>query len=1083
MTEANHEPTAGAASDVPAAELKPITVFTEIEDIFARAVDGMPIYERLGKLAGVAEKIGTDLTNGFPSAQVEQRRAEHGKNQLPEERLLTFWEILLNAWSDHMIILLAIAALIAIILGLTTPHPGEEYVDRKTGWIEGFAIIVSITLVTTVSSVNDYTKEQKFAKLTRDASKQPTKVIRDGQIVTIDVSEVVVGDLMQIAPGLVMPVDGFFVTGMSVVIDESSVTGENDPKKKSIDQPFYLAGTIVNTAENAVVLVGAVGVRSFGGKLLMETRNDEGEIRATPLQNRLDDMAEQIGKLGLSAAILLFIALSIVEIVRFARKDPKADGKNWLSYFLLCVAIVVVAVPEGLPLAVTVALAYSQNNMRKDNNQVRRLKACEIMGNATQICSDKTGTLTQNKMSVVQCCIGNKNLKVTKPGDYAEAISFAECNPATLKLFLDSAAFNSSSEKRRVGDKWKWELDKGNKTDDALLDFVDRLQLEQATNEHLPHQLSRAKLVPGSFCVYPFTSDRKRMSVVVKIDGVTYFFVKGGADQIVPLCTEIVDENGKEVALTAEGRDAVEKRIKDYASCAYRNIGFAYKILPSDFFIDMENEPDVPLVWLGVVGIQDPLRPEVKEAVRKCKNAGVKVRMCTGDNIDTAIAISKECGIFANSSGDLAMTGLEFRNLVYDCYGDEERMKEFNSILNKMTVMARSQPLDKQLLVLMLMLKGEVVAVTGDGTNDAPALKLANVGFCMRSGTDIAVKSADIVLLDDNFKSVQRAVVWGRTVNDNIRKFLQLQLTINVSSVLLTFIGSLAADNSSPLTTVQLLWLNLVMDSFAAIALATEQPSEQCLSRGPIHRQASLVSRRMMVTILLPAIWTLIATLVLLQVGHDWFGVEPAITKGELITRYNVEHLTIIFNIFVMASLFQMFNARKLYEELNIFEGLISRSKPFCVIILICFGFQAIAVQLFRDFIQTRPLRWNQWLGCIAASVPVLPIVFFSRFIPITEPDYSDEFDNEELDDEAKKMMAKVTKLVDENAVKRAAEIGNQLAKSKAQRRAQLWAKLKAHHVSSLRIVSAIRRAHVEKDLKNSFATDMYEQYKKTHSH
>ena len=1039
----------------------------------------MPIYERLGGLKGIAQGLGTDLEQGIPSASVDQRRADHGENKLPEERLLTFWEILLNAWSDHMIIILAIAAVVSIVLGLTVPPHGSTEVDRKTGWVEGFAIIVSIVIVTTVSSVNDYSKEKKFAKLTRDASKQSIKVVRDGKLVAVDVTEVVVGDLMHINPGLVMPVDGFYVAGLSVVIDESSVTGENDPKKKSAEYPFFLAGTIVNTAENAVVLVGAVGERSFGGKLLMETRGD-GEIKATPLQNRLDDMAEEIGKLGLGAAVLLFLALSIVEIVRFATHDSKADGKNWLSYFLLCVAIVVVAVPEGLPLAVTVALAYSQNKMREDNNQVRRLKACEIMGNATQICSDKTGTLTQNKMSVVQCCIGNRTLKVATPGDVAEAIAFPECHAATLKLFLDSTAINSSSHKTFANGKWTWDGDKGNKTDNAILDFVDRLNFDQVTNEHLPHQLARSRLVPGDFAVYPFTSDRKRMSVAAKLDGLTYFFVKGGAEQILPLCQQIVDVNGAEIAMTPEARTVIEMRIKDYAFSAYRNIGFAYKILPAGSEIS-EDEPEVDLVWLGLLGIQDPLRPEVKEAVRKCQHAGVTVRMCTGDNIDTAIAISKECGIFMNSRGDMAMTGLEFRNLVYDSFGDDGRMKEFYSILSKMTVMARSQPLDKQLLVLMLMLKGEVVAVTGDGTNDAPALKLANVGFCMKSGTDIAVKSADIVLLDDNFRSVQRAVVWGRTVNDNIRKFLQLQLTINIASVLLTFIGALAADNSSPLTTVQLLWLNLVMDSFAALALATEQPSEQCLLRGPVHRQAPLVSRRMWLTIMVAAVWTLIVTLVLLQVGHNWFGVTPSIEQGELKTKYNIEHLTIIFNIFVICSLLQMFNSRKLYEELNVFEGL-QRSLPFIVIVIICFGFQAICVELFRDFMQTRPLTWAQWLGCFAAALPVLPLVIASRLIPISEPDYTDEFDPEELDDEAKNMLKKVTQLVAESEAKRGDQVGDQLKKSKQQRYGQLWRKVKAVKLNPIRVVAAFRRATVERDLHSSFSRMLFDQVKKQHS-
>lgn len=1068
-----------------------------LENIFGRASEGMPIYEGLGGIEGIAKSLDSNLETGVSAASVEHRRTFFGANELPEEEPLTFWQILLAAWSDHMIILLTIAAIVALVLGLTVPHDGETEVDYKKGWIEGFAIIVSVLIVTTVSSVNDYRKEQKFRQLTEANSAQPIQVVRDGSIVTVDVTELVVGDLVMINPGLVMPVDGFFVKGMSVVVDESSVTGENDPKKKNAGAPIFLTGTVVNTAENCTVLVAAVGERSFGGKLLMSSRQEGGPSN-TPLQDRLDDLANLIGRFGLGAALILFIALCIIEGVKFSRDDPDADGQKFLEYFLLCVAIVVVAVPEGLPLAVTIALAYSQARMHDDNNQVRRLRACETMGNATQICSDKTGTLTQNLMSVVQGNVAQSYFKVQKPGDFPvkveiDALKAGGATEKIVDLLFESIAVNSSSSKVIVykdkdgndieGGKWVWETDKGNKTDNALLDFADRLVLteEDSKNEQTrPHQRRRAQYPEGKFMMFPFTSDRKRMScVVLREDGKMVMYVKGGSEQILPLCQTEIQADGNVVPISDERRTAIEQQIKNFANEANRTIGLAFAELPDSAL--PEDEPTLPLTWLAVVGIQDPLRPEVVEAVRKCQHAGVVVRMCTGDNIDTAVAISKQCGIYNRARGDIALTGKEFRNMVYDSFGDEERMAKFWPVFERMTVMARSQPLDKQLLVLMLMCRGEVVAVTGDGTNDAPALRLANVGFVMRSGTDIAVKSADIILLDDNFRSVQRAVVWGRTVNDNIRKFLQLQLTINVVSVLLTFVGSLStSSNASPLTTVQLLWLNLIMDTLAALALATESPSEDCLNRGPVHRKAGLVSRRMWTTILAAALYSLACTLVILYVGHEWFAVSPAWKKNKIVVKDNREHLTIVFNIFVMTALWQMLNARKLYTEVNIFEGF-SRSWQFCVIFVFCFGFQALAVELFGDFMQVQGLNWKQWLGCIAASIPVLPIVFCSRFLPIPEEVYPKEFDDEDLDDDAKKMLAKLTEEVEAQAQQREEARGKHLDYARQVRIRALWGKVRAHHVTGPQIVKAFRRAKHDGDYRSPQTVEMYSKFRREH--
>ncbi|KAK7197423.1 vacuolar-type Ca2+-ATPase [Novymonas esmeraldas] len=1077
---------AGGAAAVPPAAPGSFTeaeraigaeVQAPLENIFGRANEAMPLYEQLGRLEGALQALRSSAKDGIDVTTVEARRDFFGKNALPEDPPLTFWEIYKAAWGDSMIRLLTVAAIVSLILGLTVPDPGQTEVNYKTGWIEGFAILCSVLLVTSVSSVNDYRKEQKFHKLTEENSAQPIRVRRGGKEVTIDVTDIVVGDIVNLSSGLVVPVDGFYVTGMSVVIDESSVTGENDPKKKTAEAPIILTGTVVNTAEDAYMLACAVGERSFGGKLLMESRG-AGAPRPTPLQERLDELAELIGRVGLSAALLLFALLAGMEAFRMLRHEPGTSYRHFLDFFLLCVAIVAVAVPEGLPLAVTIALAYSQNKMHDDNNQVRRLRACETMGNATQICSDKTGTLTQNLMSVVQGYLGMQRFRINQPGDLPEPISaLRDVNARNRARLLEGISINSSSEKvvstadkegHTVAPYWQWVTDKGNKTDNALLAFVDRVAMTEADARDMksrPHQRIREACRQRGYTMFPFTSDRKRMSAVVRQeDGTLLHHVKGGSDRILPLCDRYVNEAGDEVPMTDEARGLITAQLRSFATDANRTIGVAYTVIKESDI--PEDEPTEKLVWLCLLGIQDPLRPEVANAVMKCQMAGVTVRMCTGDNLDTAIAISRQCGIFNRSRGDLAMTGQDFRNLVYDAYGDDDRMAKFWPVLDHMTVMARSQPLDKQLLVLMLMTRGEVVAVTGDGTNDAPALRLANVGFVMRSGTDIAVKSADIVLLDDNFRSVQRAVVWGRCVNDNIRKFLQLQLTVNYVSVALTFIGALmAGGRSSPLTTVQLLWVNLIMDTLAALALATEEPSEECLRRPPIHRKAPLVSRRMHVTITLVAAYHLIVTLVSQLFAYGWFNVQ----------RYSREHQTFVFNVFVFGALFQMFNCRKLYQEIDVFEGF-ERSKPFMIVMCFCVVFQILAVETFGDFMDVTRLRFPEWTVTIAVTFATIPLGMASRLITATEPTFQREFDAENVDEDAKQFLVRLAKDVERTADERAGRLGEALNKATRARVLSLWYRAYAEHVGTLRVVNAFRRAHMDRDMTTELSRNVYRQ-------
>ena len=530
-----------------------------------------------------------------------------------------------------------------------------------------------------VESINDWKKEQEFRRLVEENAAQPVTFVRDGAKQEIDVTEIVVGDILFINPGLVMPVDAFYVSGASIVVDESTVTGENDPKKENKQFPFFLGGTVIHTAECAWVLVGAVGESSFGGKILMGSRQ-EGGPKLTPLQDRLNSIADNIGKFAIIVAIILFIILTVIELIRIS--NHKSNGRRLLDYFIICVVLIVVSVPVGLPLVVTITLAYSQRKMLQDHNRVRRLKACETMGNATQICSDKTGTLTQNLMSVVQLEIAQKHFQIENPGDSTERIPLEGIQPAVLVLANAAIALCSSSEKtltrvQREGRppeiKLVWDLNKGNKTDNALLDFADRTSLLESDlnptlegNFSLPLQRVRIQAASCEKTIFPFTSERKKMSLVIKQGDALTHYVKGGSEVILPLCKSILNSRGEAEPLTELKRSALQKRISEFADQANRTIGIAYATLPGAQC--PEDEPDVPFTWVALIGIQDPLRPEVPEAVQKCAGAGVTVRMCTGDNLQTAVAIARACGIYDQAKGHIVVEGKEFRELVYESY-------------------------------------------------------------------------------------------------------------------------------------------------------------------------------------------------------------------------------------------------------------------------------------------------------------------------------------------------------------------------------------------------------------------------------
>ena len=857
------------------------------------------------------------------------RKRIYKDNRLPQKTAKSFLQLAWIAYNDKVLILLSVAAVISLALGIyqtVRPAPSEQH-EARVEWVEGVAIMVAIAVVTFVGAANDYQKERQFIKLNRKKEERFVKVIRSGKSQEISVYDMLVGDVAHLEPGDIIPCDGIFISGHNVRCDESSATGESDIMRKTpADEvyhriennmslhkmdPFILSGGKVSEGVGTF-LVTSVGVNSSYGKTLMSLQ-DEGQT--TPLQSKLNILAEYIAKLGLAAGLLLFVVLFIKFLAQLGsiHGGSQIKGQRFLQIFIVAVTIIVVAVPEGLPLAVTLALAFATTRMLKDNNLVRLLRACETMGNATTVCSDKTGTLTQNKMSVVAGTLstasrfGDKgvqvnataahNEKLEGPGTLTSDVGQAEFTATladeTKKLLQDSITLNSTAFEAEESGKVVFI---GSKTETALLEFCS----ENLAMDSVAEERANANIVQ----MVPFDSGRKCMAVCIKLaNGKFRLLVKGASEILISKCSRIINEPTKgisETTITSEQIETLNGIVANYASRSLRTIGLLYR----DFeqwpprgaaAEDDKKQADFDkifrdMTFLGVVGIQDPLRPGVTKAVHDCQIAGVFVRMVTGDNIMTAKAIATECGIF--TAGGIAMEGPVFRKL---------SSKQLNQVIPRLQVLARSSPDDKKLLVRHLKKLGETVAVTGDGTNDAPALKAADVGFSMGiAGTEVAKEASAIIIMDDNFVSIVKAIQWGRTVNDAVKKFLQFQITVNITAVVLTFISAVSNDQeTSVLTAVQLLWVNLIMDTFAALALATDAPAKSILKRRPEPKSAPLITLNMWKMIVGQSIYQLVVTLILYFAGAHILSYS---TPGE-----HDRLQSTIFNTFVWMQIFNQF--------------------------------------------------------------------------------------------------------------------------------------------------------------------------------
>ncbi|XP_034388458.1 plasma membrane calcium-transporting ATPase 2 isoform X6 [Cyclopterus lumpus] len=1019
---------------------------------------------------GLCKRLKTSPTEGLAGDKndLDKRKEIYGENLIPPKKPKTFLQLVWEALQDVTLIILELAALIS--LGLSFYHPPgesngescgaagggvEDEGEADAGWIEGAAILLSVVCVVLVTAFNDWSKEKQFRGLqSRIEQEQKFQVVRGSQVIQLPVSDILVGDIAQIKYGDLLPADGVLIQGNDLKIDESSLTGESDHVKKCVEKdPMLLSGTHVMEGSGRM-LVTAVGVNSQTGIIMtllgagpeeeekkekkvkkqdgaaaMEMQplksaeggeSDEKEKKKVSgskkeksvLQGKLTKLAVQIGKAG-----LLMSAVTVIILVLYFAIDNFVLQKNpWMpectpiyiqyfvKFFIIGVTVLVVAVPEGLPLAVTISLAYSVKKMMKDNNLVRHLDACETMGNATAICSDKTGTLTTNRMTAVQFYIGDMHYKeIPDPG----ALS-----PKSLDLLVNSISINSAYTTKILPPDKEGGLPKqvGNKTECGLLGLVIDLKRDY---QPIRNQIPEDKL----YKVYTFNSVRKSMSTVIKLsDGSFRMYSKGASEIVLKKCSHILNEVGESRVFRPRDKDEMVKKVIEPMACeGLRTICVAYRDFSGDPEPSWDDESNIlnDLTAISVVGIEDPVRPEVPDAILKCQRAGITVRMVTGDNINTARAIAIKCGIIHPGEDFLCIDGKEFNRRIRNEKGEVEQ-ERIDKVWPKLRVLARSSPTDKHTLVKGIIDstatdQRQVVAVTGDGTNDGPALKKADVGFAMGiAGTDVAKEASDIILTDDNFSSIVKAVMWGRNVYDSISKFLQFQLTVNVVAVIVAFTGACITQDS-PLKAVQMLWVNLIMDTFASLALATEPPTESLLMRKPYGRNKPLISSTMTKNILGHGVYQLIIIFTLLFAGEKIFDIDSG--RNAPLHAPPSEHYTIIFNTFVMMQLFNEINARKIHGERNVFDG-IFRNPIFCTIVFGTFAMQIVIVQFGGKPFSCQPLNLEKWMWCVflglgelvwgqvIASVPNSKLRFLRRAGQLTRKDELPEEDTNDDNDE-----------------------------------------------------------------------------------
>ena len=1134
-------------------------------------------------VAELIKDLKTDPENGLSS--LSGREEAFGSNKVFVEPVPHFCSYVWEALKDLMVRILIVAAIVSIILGCTFSD------DPSKDWIDGVSIVIAVLVVVLVGSITDYQKETKFHELNEvQAEGTKYKLIRNGQPEDHISDDLLVGDLIMVNYGDIMAADVLLIEGNGIKMDESALTGESDAMKKEkyerckelldsgekkLPSPLILSGTNCIEGSGKGIVI-AVGEHSQKG-IIRRTVDNAQENSQTPLEAKLERIAQLIGYFGIGAGIVTLVALMIRFAISFTDEvddynktskvesivtamlfnlphkkiedgfannsdselvDPRLNvAKKILDIIILCISIVVVAIPEGLPLAVTLSLAFSIKKMMDYNNLVRKMHACETMGGANYICTDKTGTLTKNEMSVFQVLTGtwkkelDQNMSVEEVGK----LGSQKGNPDEVKLIREDHSVLFKNEKF-------WEMLKvaiavnvdasiktldspningdteicetKNKTDKAFIDFLYRFRS--------PISVEKEKYLKdeGCFKQFPFDSKRKRMTTFIKNKEFSTgcrLFSKGGGENARVFCKFYMDpDTGEKKVLDDSMSTQIKQSIEDFNKDKLRSLYIAYKDITESQFNQCE-QPDSngklidqdDLVFLAVFGIKDSLRDGVKEAVRKCHDASVNVIMVTGDNIVTATAIAKECGILGDDvnlknlgTKDIepdpealndpnkkeeyiqtilenqpkALTGNTFYNSVGGlicevCQEDTnlckcpkteseakqlaeknhepqkkvkrdviKNMENFKKVTKNLNVMARSQPIHKYALVLGLKTLKNVVAVTGDGTNDAAALSKSDVGFAMFAGTDIAKEASDIVIIDNNFSSIVIAIIYGRNIYDNIRKFLQFQLSVNFCACILVFVCA-CIGNETPLTPIQMLWVNLIMDSLGSLALATEPPYEELLNRAPTRRNESMINGKMwkhivmqsLIQIILLIIFYLIAPEFIKEdnlvrsaenkiiqfcytkypgkdTDHIIYGTEIKwVIEGKLKNQYKhycgsysnrptladayleyvksnsaTTHMCLIFNIFVFYTLFNQFNCRVIDDSLNIFIR-INRSLLFPLICLLEMALQVVIIFVGNSpfHIVSSGLTGTQWGICIGFSAITFVVSIITKFIPV----------------------------------------------------------------------------------------------------
>ena len=1123
-------------------------------------------FKEQGGIDKLLNTLKTDKQKGISST--DDRELHFGSNKIFKKPPPNLCDFIIEAISDKMIIILICCSIFEIGISLFNISKGE----KDTEYIDGLSIIFAIIIVVAVGSITNYKKEQKFHEL-NDVQNGQTKynIIRNGSPLSIIADDLLVGDLIKINYGEILPADILMVEGNGIKIDESSLTGESDamnkkPFEKCLEEleqgnskpssNILLSGTNVIEGAGAGIVI-AIGEHSQKG-IIRGTIENAQEDNKTPLEQKLDKIANLIGYFGLGSAIVTLIALVIQMIIRFIQEKNfsiKEMIDQLLDIIILCVSIIVVAIPEGLPLAVTLSLAFSIKRLMDYNNLVRKMHACETMGGANYICTDKTGTLTQNLMFVVRLVTHNEvieikqNAKVedinlkSKSGtklrqDRTEIIennNYWEVLRTTVSLNVD-ATINKLDSPNQDGDTETCESK--NKTDKGFIEFL--YQFRSPISEEKEKYMSS----PDNYKIFPFDSKKKRMTTFVKNENFPTgyrLFTKGGSENAMAYSNRYIDKSTGEVKeLTEEIVAFVNNEINEMNKKMMRTLYICYRDITEEEF-NKCNEPDEKgllidqkdLVFIGIFGLRDSLRPGVDISVKKCHNAGVSVIMVTGDNLITATAIAKECNIFPekidldnprerdiernpNDMNDpnkreehiqellrvrpYAMTGNSFYSVIggivcqvcgadtiacrcpkSDAEAEElakhnngvkkpvkvdviKDMPNFVKISTNMLVMARSQPIHKYALVLGLKALGHVVAVTGDGTNDAPALSKSDVGFSMADGTDIAKEASDIIIMDNNFSSIVVAMIYGRSIYENIRKFLQFQLTVNFCACILVFICS-CVGNDTPLASIQMLWVNLIMDSLGSLALATEPPYDELLNRKPTNRKESIINGRMWKHIVLQSLFELILLIVIYLFspkfikedksdilasmdalnecftglpgdqdpsGHyilygsqyKWSGevrlrreffnhsdydesVKTIIDKGcgvflpndnsswindslaDAFDNYQSEyggttHMTLIFDIFVIYTLFNQINCRIIDDSLNTFKR-ITKGWMFMAVtgveLVIQIAISQAGYKVFHCVLFG--LSLYQWGICFALSLTTMLVNLIAKFIPL----------------------------------------------------------------------------------------------------